>query len=287
MDNNEQKKLDNQQKRARIDRIKRWILALLVGWLAFSLTTVVDLTVHTVLLHNKVDKLEGMLKEQSSKKQNDPGLPPFIDEGIDSEENLAEDGKISDVHFLFSPKTKEQFETLYKELDKADALATFFVEANSEEDFWKDCRKAVAKGHTIGINLDSIVHATDYKKEITKVCDSIYEATGAYPVYYLYSGGSMHIPDECRRVLDDRNMIGYDWNVSYMDTVGDITEEEMVLSAKNAIAHYKTSVVLFHTETGFDTMVKSISSLVSEIKTMGGTILPITEKTEMMQFRHS
>ena len=86
------------------------------------------------------------------------------------------------------------------------------------------------------------------------------------------------------RVLNEKNIAYFDWNVSAGDTASNYTVSDIVENVTSGVARYKTSVVLLHDGDNKSTTVEALGPLIEALQKMDAKILPIDENTKVIQY---
>lgn len=79
------------------------------------------------------------------------------------------------------------------------------------------------------------------------------------------------------RVLNEKGITYFDWNVSAGDTSSDYTVDDVVTNVTEGVKRYKTSVVLLHDGDDKSTTVEALEPLIQKLQQMKAEILPIDE----------
>ena len=104
--------------------------------------------------------------------------------------------------------------------------------------------------------------------------------TCALPIYEI-SNVNMA---EFVRVLNEKGITYFDWNVSAGDTSSDYTVDDVVTNVTEGVKRYKTSVVLLHDGDDKSTTVEALEPLIQKLQQMKAEILPIDENTKVIQY---
>ena len=79
------------------------------------------------------------------------------------------------------------------------------------------------------------------------------------------------------RVLNEKGITYFDWNVSAGDTSSDYTVDDVVTNVTEGVKRYKTSVVLLHDGDDKSTTVEALEPLIQKLQQMKAEILPIDD----------
>ena len=70
------------------------------------------------------------------------------------------------------------------------------------------------------------------------------------------------------RILNEKGITYFDWNVSAGDTSSDYTVDDVVTNVTEGVKRYKTSVVLLHDGDDKSTTVEALESLIQKLQQM-------------------
>jgi peptidoglycan/xylan/chitin deacetylase (PgdA/CDA1 family) len=176
-----------------------------------------------------------------------------------------------------------------------DVKATFFVSASDDEQVGEALNRIVSEGHTLGMHSYSNQYSTIYAsadafyEDYEEISQYLYDITGVRSGYYRFLGGSGNEISnvnmaELVHILNQNNIVFYDWNVSAGDAAADCTAESVVANVLEGVSQYKTSVVLLHDDEDKSTTVEALWSLIPSLTDTGAEILPIDENTNTIQY---
>lgn len=249
------------QKRRRINKIKKIIICLVI--VAIIVPTVLSsmLAVKVVMLEKEIVKLESEVKrlEEASVKTVTSVNEPIADSKpadivlneteeatvqvyyeSDDVDKMAENAEtvadnydgLRKVYLTFDDGPSESTDKILDILAEYNVKATFFVLAKNDTESIRRYNRIVDEGHTLAMH--SYTHAYNqiyadiesFKKDVTDLQNFLTEATGVKPVVYRFPGGSsntvMNVDVyECIDFLDEQGIIYFDWNVSSGDATGD------------------------------------------------------------------
>ncbi len=308
MSTNDNDTLEDQKlRRRKIARMKTGIVMTIGIWMIVSFLAVIVLTVFVVKLNSKVYKLENKINslsalsedvvENNSSNKNDTKESIYKDvvREIDSEDNFYSEGDERKVYLTFDCVPGEHTITILNALAEKNVKATFFVTGDTTGQYDEIYRRIVNEGHTIGMCSYSNSFNELYDSEESFIADldnisnHIENVTGVKPKYYRFLGGSMNeITNidmvDFAKILKDRGITYYDWNVNSGDASTQCTVEDVVNNVKEGVTQYKNSVVFMHDVSYESTTADAISSLVDELISMDAEILPIDENTYVVQY---
>jgi peptidoglycan/xylan/chitin deacetylase (PgdA/CDA1 family) len=297
-------------RRRRINRIKNGIVLTISLWMILSLLAIIVLSVQIIRLNNKINQLEsgssaveetGMeeerLPEANADVQEEESLHDYsgVVTGIDSPDNMAGDEDEHLVYLTFDSVPGENTLEILDVLAAYDVKATFFVSASDDEQVGEALNRIVSEGHTLGMHSYSNQYSTIYAsadafyEDYEEISQYLYDITGVRSGYYRFLGGSGNEISnvnmaELVHILNQNNIVFYDWNVSAGDAAADCTAESVVANVLEGVSQYKTSVVLLHDDEDKSTTVEALWSLIPSLTDTGAEILPIDENTNTIQY---
>ena len=306
MNTNDAEILEQQrQRRKRINRMKTGIVLTIAIWMIVSLLAIMILTVQVIKLNSKVYILEIQQTSKVSSSEEDASKDaevsvesdPYANviTGINSLENMAKDGDKHRVYLTFDCNPGENTEAILDILARYNLKATFFVVGDETGENDAIYQRIVNEGHTLGMNsysnqYSSIYSSTQsFEEDYTKISDFIYETTGIESKLYRFPGGSSNRISnvnmaEFVRILNQKGVVYFDWNVSAGDTAVDYTVDDVISNVTEGIMQYKTSVVLLHDDENKTVTVEALEPLINKLKQMHADILPIDENTYVVQY---
>ena len=306
MNTNDAEILEQQrQRRKRINRMKTGIVLTIAIWMIVSLLAIMILTVQVIKLNSKVYILEIQqtskvsTSEEDASKDAEVSVEPDpyanVITGINSLENMAKDGDKHRVYLTFDCNPGKNTEAILDVLARYNLKATFFVVGDETGENDAIYQRIVNEGHTLGMNsysnqYSSIYSSTQsFEEDYTKISNFIYEKTGIESKLYRFPGGSSNRISnvnmaEFVRILNQKGVVYFDWNVSAGDTAVDYTVDDVISNVTEGIMQYKTSVVLLHDDENKTVTVEALEPLINKLKQMHADILPIDENTYVVQY---
>lgn len=272
----------------------------------------------------KVYQLEGKVKtltkfyeeyeEESKEEDNSSAEPPSViyaaevgKDEPDSEAVMAKPAQLTPeelleqstekkkVYLTFDDGPSQYTNELLDVLKEYNVKATFFVIAKTDKDSLKIYKRILKEGHTLGMHSYThkynVVYKNldNFKKDIKKLSDFLYDATGERPKYYRFPGGSSNSVSKvsikkCISYLNKEGLTYFDWNATNGDATGKkYTSKQMVSNVMKDVAKSNNSIVLMHDTAAKDTTIKSIPSLIKKLRKEGYVLLPISEYTSPVQ----
>ena len=118
-----------------------------------------------------------------------------------------------------------------------------------------------------------------YLNEVTEEDCKLYRFPGG-------SGNTVTNVDmrEFAKVLKDKGVTYFDWNVSAGDATNDYTSQDVVDNVVAGVQKYKTSVVLLHDGEGKENTVAALGTLIETLQQQNVQLLPIDETTKVIQY---
>lgn len=306
MNTNDAEILEQQrQRRKRINRMKTGIVLTIAIWMIVSLLAIMMLTVQVIKLNSKVYILEIQqtskvsTSEEDASKDAEVSVEPDpyanVITGINSLENMAKDGDKHRVYLTFDCNPGKNTEAILDVLARYNLKATFFVVGDETGENDAIYQRIVNEGHTLGMNsysnqYSSIYSSTQsFEEDYTKISNFIYEKTGIESKLYRFPGGSSNRISnvnmaEFVRILNQKGVVYFDWNVSAGDTAVDYTVDDVISNVTEGIMQYKTSVVLLHDDDNKTVTAEALEPLINKLKKMHADILPIDENTYVVQY---
>ena len=306
MNTNDAEILEQQrQRRKRINRMKTGIVLTIAIWMIVSLLAIMILTVQVIKLNSKVYILEIQqtskvsTSEEDASKDAEVSVEPDpyanVITGINSLENMAKDGDKHRVYLTFDCNPGQNTEAILDVLARYNLKATFFVVGDETGENDAIYQRIVNEGHTLGMNsysnqYSSIYSSTQsFEEDYTKISNFIYEKTGIESKLYRFPGGSSNRISnvnmaEFVRILNQKGVVYFDWNVSAGDTAVDYTVDDVISNVTEGIMQYKTSVVLLHDDDNKTVTAEALEPLINKLKKMHADILPIDENTYVVQY---
>lgn len=300
------------QRRNRINRMKTGIIVTITVWMLVSLLAIILLTVQVARLSSHVKRLEKAgqttvsqnipdsenvqaADTESSGQETQKSAYDKVVTGIDSGDNMAKEGDAHKVYLTFDGGPDENTDKILDVLDKYGVKATFFVVGDDSKDMQEVYKRIVKDGHTLGMhsfsNKYSIIYASTeaFEQDFDKISSYLKDVTGVNSLYYRFPGGSSNEISnvnmaEFVRILNEKGITYFDWNVSAGDTSSDYTVDDVVTNVTEGVKRYKTSVVLLHDGDDKSTTVEALESLIQKLQQMKAEILPIDENTKVIQY---
>ena len=307
MDTNEDQELWQQrQRRNRINRMKTGIILSILIWMIVSIAAIVVLSVQVIHLHQKVDRLleqpgDGntqMLQTEEQQSTEFTWTQPESENspsGINSADNMAGSSDVHKVYLTFDGSPNVNTGRILDILKEYGVKASFFVSGDPSKEMKPIYRRIVKEGHTLGMhsysNSYSQVYASEeaFETDLDQLSDYLEQVTGEKSRFYRFPGGSCNqtsnVPmEDFIRVLKERDITYFDWNVSAGDTGKSYTADDVIDNVTSGVSRYKTSVVLLHDGEDKSTTVEALGPLIEALQKMEAEILPIDDHTKVIQY---
>lgn len=234
-------------------------------------------------LSKKLEEMEKELEEKEQQLQK-------------REEAVFDNPDKPNVYLTFDDGPSKNTDSILDTLAEFNVRATFFCIARQEEENIARYRRIVEEGHTLGMhsythkyqaiyaNLDS------FKRDVEGIRGFLYQVTGVRPQYYRFPGGSSNtvskVPmKKCIRYINRSKLTYFDWNAQNDDATGrKSTSKQLVQHAMESVRRAgKNVVLLLHDEKTKTATAQSLPVLITQLGNAGYDILPITEKTPLVQ----
>ncbi len=292
------------ERRRRTIRARRIVFSLIAAMILIPIAYGCYSYYRTGILKKKIDSLERQLEEgKNSQKELQQKLEELEKQLKEKEEELkrekqavADDPDRPNVYLTFDDGPSENTDSILNTLAEANVRATFFCIARTGQENRDRYNRIVQEGHTLGMHSYSHVYKTIYAgldafvADVTGISDFLYEATGIRPRYYRFPGGSSNKVSEvpmrkCIQYVNEQKLTYFDWNAQNDDATGrGYTSSQLVSHAvENVRAAGKNVVLLMHDGREKAATAKSLPELIRKLKEAEYDLLPITEKTPLVQ----
>ena len=305
------------KRRIRIERLKKFIVALVVVLVAIPLVLCIFLGAR---LHRMSDELKATeeekaaLKEQMTTLANATDIPQTAKESADEfggnpnrviDYDVTENtGSMMDaasvdgethVYLTFDDGPSVNTNEILDILDGYHVKATFFVVGNTEPYAKELYRRIVADGHSIGAHTFSHRYKEIYASEeafltdFYLLSDYVYDITGVRPSICRLPGGSSNTVSDVDmstlvRDLNSQGIRCYDWNISGKDAEGDEkSPEEIAENVLNGVEQFQTAIVLLHDTGDKKTTVEALRIILNDLTEREDVVIePITKDTPVI-----
>ncbi len=266
--------------------------------------------ISAVLLLDKVNRLETRYEYLVEQNENirmdsaaafadnpnatvsDVAVPVSL-EATEAGQQATEEQEDHRVYLTFDDGPSGNTDEILDILAANNVKATFFV-IGRDESYYDIYRRIVEEGHTLAMHSYSHEYKKIYssveafRKDLVKLQDVLYDATGIRCSIYRFPGGSsnsivkdIHPYIDC---LKDMGITYYDWNALNGDAVSkELSCDKLISNIMKNVRQNKNSVVLMHDLMTRHTTVESLQELIDTLKQEGYELLPIDENTPLVQ----
>ena len=181
-------------------------------------------------------------------------------------------------------------------LDSYGVKGNFFCVGTDNEELRKMYKRIVDEGHVLCMHsyshrYNEIYSSVDaFTEDLDKIYSLLYEVTGTKPAGYRFPGGSSNsvsrIPmEEFIKVLDERGITYYDWNVVAGDATNPmLPADKIVENSLCDLNEYEEAMILFHDLSNKTSTVEALPEIIEAIQANGIPIAPIDDTT--MTIKH-
>ena len=241
------------------------------------------------------EKLTAKAQDSDSGQDNPDSGKNSSESGKSTHASGPAQKKAGKVYLTFDDGPSKNTEKILDILDKYQVKATFFLTGREDKESLRLYREIVKRGHTVGMHsyshqYDAIYEsAQTFEEDLDKIQGLIYDATGIKCRLYRFPGGSSNQVSntdmkELIRILNERNITYFDWNAECGDASPQTyTAEEMTENVMKDAGRYQTSVVLLHDAVNKPDTVIALPDIIENLQKMGLQVLPIDEKTKVVQ----
>ncbi len=167
----------------------------------------------------------------------------------------------------------------------------FFVVGTEDPELRKMYKRIVDEGHVLCMHsyshrYNEIYSSVDaFVADLDKISSLLNEETGKTPSIYRFPGGSSNsvsrLPmTEFIKVLDERGITYYDWNVVAGDATNPMLPKDKII--ENSLCdlnEYEEAMILFHDLSNKTSTVEALPEIIEAIQKSGITIAPIDDTT--------
>lgn len=292
------------ERRRRVLRNRRIAFSVILAIILLSL-------VYSCYSHYRMRKLEQTISDLEQKLEDSGKSQKDLQEQFDQKEKEWEKQEkelrrqieaVKDhpdkpnVYLTFDDGPSENTDAILDAMKQYNVCATFFCLAKEGEENAARYRRIVEEGHTLAMHSYSHAYRVIYadleafKEDISGISDFLLEKTGVRPQFYRFPGGSSnHVSQvsmkKCIQYINKKGLTYFDWNAQNDDATGqEYTASQLVEHAMKSVSRAGENVVLLmHDEKTKTATAKSIPRLIRELREAGYDILPITEKTPLVQ----
>ena len=292
-------------RRKRINRIKSIIVSFVGIWMLASVILCATLFVKVIHLENNLNKvLQNMpqveqVENEETKNSPDADTGKNVEYGKqdqtgqdDANKKKADDGEKLKVYLTFDDGPSTNTQQILDILKQYNVKATFFVIGKTDDLSKEMYKKIVEEGHTLGMHSYSHKYSVIYdsmsafEQDFNQIHDYLKEVTGVDCKYYRFPGGSSNEISnvnmaEFVRILNEKGITYFDWNVSSGDAAGTPASSGRIYSAvTSALRHGRSNVVLMHDAATKSTTADALPDIIQYCLANGYSIQAITPATK-------
>lgn len=312
---------EQQERRKRINRIKRGLVSFIGIWMLLCMFLCVVLLFKVNSLEKQISQLvsdatvsKSAAETMSENTSDKSGVFSYdstesiggekateqvianVSNAVESDsENFAEENDQLKVYLTFDDGPSDNTAAILDTLAKYNVKATFFVVGKTDDQSKEMYQRIVNEGHTLGMHSYSHKYSVVYdsldafETDFNQLQSYLYDITGQECRLYRFPGGSSNQVSntdmsEFIRFLNEEGVTYFDWNVSSGDATSQAyTADELLNNVLTDVPKYKTSVVLMHDSNTKSTTVEALGPMIEALQGMGAQILPIDENTTLVQ----
>lgn len=199
------------------------------------------------------------------------------------------------VYLTFDDGPSSNTDEILDILKEYDVKATFFVIAREEEQFLPMYQRIIEEGHTLGMHSYSHKYGEIYASEqdfwtdLEQLQDFLYQATGKWPRFYRFPGGSSNRVSRTdmqtlTQQLIEQDLKYLDWNISCGDATGArLSASQIADNVTRNVLQYETAVVLMHDAADKRSTVDGLRIILERLSQMEQVeILPVTDDMDFI-----
>ncbi len=312
---------EQQDRRKRINRIKKGLISFIGIWMLLCMFLCVVLLFKVNSLEKQISQLvsdatvsKSAAETMSENTSDSSGVLSYdsteavggekateqvivnVSNAVESDsENLAKENDQLKVYLTFDDGPSDNTAAILDTLAKYNVKATFFVVGKTDDQSKAMYQRIVNEGHTLGMHSYSHKYSVVYdsldsfESDFNQIQSYLYDITGRECKLYRFPGGSSNQVSntdmsEFIRFLNEEGVTYFDWNVSSGDATSQAyTADELLGNVLNDVTKYKTSVVLMHDSNTKTATVEALGPMIEALQGMGAQILPIDENTTLVQ----
>ncbi len=312
---------EQQDRRKRINRIKKGLISFIGIWMLLCMFLCVVLLFKVNSLEKQISQLvsdatvsKSAAETMSENTSDSSGVLSYdsteavggekateqvivnVSNAVESDsENLAKENDQLKVYLTFDDGPSDNTAAILDTLAEYNVKATFFVVGKTDDQSKAMYQRIVNEGHTLGMHSYSHKYSVVYdsldsfESDFNQIQSYLYDITGRECKLYRFPGGSSNQVSntdmsEFIRFLNEEGVTYFDWNVSSGDATSQAyTADELLGNVLNDVTKYKTSVVLMHDSNTKTATVEALGPMIEALQGMGAQILPIDENTTLVQ----
>lgn len=288
-------------RRKRVEKIKKIIITTCIVLLVLPTVLSIFLMIKVFGMQKQLDRM--MTEKQETEisassnvvQAKEKDLQAVSGNAVSVSGKAIEAVQKKQVYLTFDDGPGTQTEKILDILNKQKVKATFFVTGKEDSYSKKLYKRIVKEGHTLGMHSYSHIYADlysskkEFKRDLNQIYNLLYEATGKYPKYYRFPGGSSvtgtDIPiADLIPILEEKGIVYLDWNVISPDTVqANIPKNKMIAGILEGVSAYESSIVLMYDVADRPMTVKALPEIIKQLKKQNCELLPVDEATALIR----
>lgn len=291
----------SEDRRRRVQRLKKLIIFTLIFFLILPLVLCGFLFYKVFSLEKQLDRMEQLLQTRIETQKVEMAKAytlPAEEQEEEEEEKPAEPDVGRKVYLTFDDGPSANTNAILDILAQYNVKATFFVTATNAEAYGDCYKRIVEEGHSIGIHSYSHRYQEiyssleNYQADFKLLQEYLKEQTGQDVKICRFPGGSSNTVSRVpmSQIIDWVTAEGftyYDWNVSGGDADNNhVSTQTIYENTIRGINEHSNVHVLLHDSGNKTSTVEALPLIIEEISNMEDTaLLPITEMS--MPIQHS
>ncbi len=247
-----------------------------------------------------------MLEEASAAKEEEvvvsKEVKELIESGEKSKENVEEStSTIKRAYLTFDDGPSPNTDKILDILDSYNIKGNFFVIGCFSDSYKEQYKRILDEGHVMGMHSYSHSYSQIYEScdafraDLNHIQYTIYDITGYTPSIYRFPGGSNNLVSqvdihELINILDERDIIYYDWNVNSGDADASMLSKDQIIDnvfegikALDTPEDRNEIMILFHDLAQKKTTVEALPVIIEGLQAQGYVIAPIDDNTKLIQ----
>lgn len=292
-------------RRKRIQRLKKIILAVIAALIVIPVMLSVVLGIRVVQLNHKIQKLEALLMHKENEADEVTGIYATspVEQSLRDADSVQQTVEMEDaeayqkqIYLTFDDGPSSNTDKILDVLKEYDVKATFFVVGKTDEQSIKAYQRIVEEGHTLAMHSYSHVYGEIYEskesfiEDLEKLQEYLYQITGIWPRFYRFPGGSSNTVSktdmqELASCLKENGITYFDWNIASGDAIsGELATDSIINNCLGSIDNFNECMILMHDAVGKNTTIEALPEIISQVRERGDAVfLPITDETVPIQ----
>ncbi len=295
----------NSDRRKRVQRLKKIILALIAALIVIPVIISVILGIRVIQLNHRIQKLEALLAAKENEAGEVTGVyattpveqslrdASFVQQTVEMEESKDYQKQI---YLTFDDGPSSNTDRILDVLKEYDVKATFFVVGKTDEQSIRAYQRIVEEGHTLAMHSYSHVYneiydsKENFMEDLEMLQEHLYQITGIWPRFYRFPGGSSNTVSrtdmqELAACLKENGITYFDWNIASGDAIsGQLAADSIVNNCLGSIDNFNECMILMHDAVGKNTTIEALPEIITKVRERGDAeFLPITDETVPIQ----